>query len=309
MTEKSTRTPAGDIWSEWLLAVRHGRSADFQPKVAKAVESICDRVLDGARLRPGMSLLDVGTGDGLIALGAIDRIGPSLRVVMTDASEALLSHTRTIARAAGVLSQCTFLHGSAERLQGVDDASVDAVITRAVLAYVDDKSAALGEFFRVLRPGGRLSFAEPILQDEAFAASALTLMLQTQPNHPNFEFLRLIQRWKAAQFPTTEEAIWKSPLTNYSERDLVRLAGGAGFTGIHLELHMDVLQSWITDWDVFLDVSPHPLAKSLRQVFAEEFSTGERLFFERIMRPQVESGQTVSPEVIAYLSADKPAKK
>jgi ubiquinone/menaquinone biosynthesis C-methylase UbiE len=308
MTDKPTQTPAGDEWSEWLLQVRHGRSANFRPKVAGVVDTIRDRVLDAARLKADMTLLDVGTGDGLVALGAIQRVGPSLRVIMTDASQALLCHTTNTARERGVESQCTFVHGNAQRLHGIADASIDVVTIRAVLAYVADKPAALAEIFRVLRPGGRFSMADPILQDEAFAAAALTRMLQTQPRQPDFEFLRLVQRWKAAQYPSTEQAIAANPITNFSERDLVRMVDGAGFTSIHMELHIDAHESWITDWEVFLDVSPHPLAKPLRQIFNEEFSLDERLFFERVMRPQVESGHTVSSDVIAYLSADKPAK-
>lgn len=181
MTDNPTQTPPDDQWSEWLLEARFGRSANFRLKVARVVDTIRDRVLDAARLKANTTLLDVGTGDGLVALGAIERIGPSLRVVMTDASEALLCHTRNTARERGVESQCTFLHGTAERLEGIADASVDVVTTRAVLAYVANKPAALAEIFRVLRPGGRFSMADPILQDEAFATAALTRMLQTQP--------------------------------------------------------------------------------------------------------------------------------
>ena len=309
MTDTHTQSLPEDRWSQWLLEVRHGRSADFRNKVTKAVDSIRDRLLDAARLKPGMTLLDIGTGDGLIPLGAIDRIGPTLRVIMTDASDALLAHAKAAVHKRGLQSQCTFMPCSADKLNRIADTSVDVATSRAVLAYVDDKPAAFKEIFRVLQPGGRLSIAEPIFQDEAFAAAALTRMLQTQPNQPDFDFLRLIHRWKSAQFPATEEAIWKNPLTNFSERDLVRQVSAAGFCNIHMELHIDALHAWITDWEVFLDVSPHPLAKPLREILAQQFSTSERLFFERIMRPQVESGQTTSSDVIAYLSADKPSKQ
>ncbi|MHB8723679.1 MAG: methyltransferase domain-containing protein [Steroidobacteraceae bacterium] len=103
----------------------------------------------------------------------------------------------------------------------IADGSVDVVATRAVLAYVADKKAALGEFLRILKPGGRLSIAEPILQDDAFHARALRKRIE-DPSQPVDRFLTLLHRWKAAQFPDTEETFAKSPIVNYSERDLLR---------------------------------------------------------------------------------------
>jgi hypothetical protein len=50
------------------------------------VERIRDRVLDRACLRPELTLADIGSGDGLVAFGAIARMGPSQRVILTDVS-------------------------------------------------------------------------------------------------------------------------------------------------------------------------------------------------------------------------------
>jgi hypothetical protein len=54
--------------------------------VQAAVAGYADRVLDAAQLRAGMTLADVGAGEGVIAFRSIDRIGPSLRCVLTDVS-------------------------------------------------------------------------------------------------------------------------------------------------------------------------------------------------------------------------------
>jgi ubiquinone/menaquinone biosynthesis C-methylase UbiE len=298
--------PAPDAWPEWLLQTRFARNNLFRAKVMHVVEAMGERVLDGAQLTPGTTLLDVGAGDGLIGLKAIKRIGPSLRVIMADVSAELLRQAQARSVEQDVDGQCIFLQADAEALQGVANSSVDRVTTRAALAYVPDKARAFREFFRVLRPGGRISLGEPIFQDEALEAAALARLIHFQPTHPDIEFLRLLQRIKAAQFPTSEEAIASNPLTNFSERDLIRLAGTARFESPHLELHIDPRSGWITDWDICLDTSPHPMAKSVRAILAESFTDDERQLFERVVRPHVEAGNFVSSDVVAYLTARKP---
>jgi arsenite methyltransferase len=307
MTEFHTNKSAnGDAWSNWVLTHRHAGDAAYQRVVRGMVERIRDRVLDGARLAPGMTVADVGTGDGLIALGAIARVGPSLQVILTDISAPLLEHAKQAARELGVVGQCTFVEGTAEKLAGIDDATVDVLMTRAVLAYVPEKAAALREFIRVLKPGGRMSIAEPIFRDRALEALALTKAFGTAPPQGIPSFPHLLQRWKAAQFPTTEEQIAQSPIASYTERDLVHLARDAGFADLHLELHIDERPSSITSWDIFIGTAPHPLAPPLKEILATQFNAAERLLFERVMRPQVESGKTLESDSIAYMTAVKP---
>ncbi len=295
-----------DVWSEWLLHRRHADDYAYGRVVQAAVAGYADRVLDGAQLQAGMTLVDVGAGEGLVAFRALERYGASLRVILTDLSGPMLRHAESAAVERNVRGQCTFLECSAENLEGVADASVDVVTTRAVLAYVADKSAALGEFFRVLKPGGRLSIAEPILQDEAFYARALRRRVEDRSQPPD-RFLTLLHRWKSAQFPDTEEACAKSPIANYSERDLLNMVRGAGFAEIHLQLHIDVMSSPVKSWEVFLGSSPHPWAPSLKQILSERFSLEERQLFERMVRPTVESGRNVTTDRALYLQAQKPS--
>jgi arsenite methyltransferase len=309
--------PVQDMWAQWLLHDRFGDDPAIERMVRRDVERFARRVLDAAQLAPGMTVVDVGTGEGVIGLGAIARAGPTLRVIMTDISSALLDHAAKAAAALGVENQCRFLQGSAERLQGIADASADVVAMRATLAYVPDKIAAFTEFFRVLKPGGRLSLAEPILQDEAFETCSLGKLIAAQPGHPDIDFLRLLYKWKSAQYPATEEQIWHNPITNYSERDLVRFARHAGFVEIHVELHIDHRLSAIGDgsgggeasWASFVALAPHPAAPSLRQIMAERMTAGERSRLEQILRPQVEGRRWIATDVLAYMTAVKPGPR
>ncbi len=294
-----------DAWSDWLLHRRHGDDPAYAQAIQTVVEGYADRVLEGAQLAAGMTLVDVGAGEGLVAFRAIDRIGPSLRVILTDVSAPMLRHAESVALQRNVQSQCTFLKCTADDIQGIADASVDAVTTRSVLAYVADKKAALSECFRILKPGGRLSIAEPIIQDDAFYARALRRRVEDQ-SQPVDRFLVVLHRWKSAQFPDTEEACAQSPIANYSEREFLNMVRGAGFAQIHLQLHIDVVPSLITSWEVFLASSPHPWAPSLNQILAQRFTPEESRFFEKMVRPTVESGKSTTIDRMMYLQAQRP---
>jgi arsenite methyltransferase len=306
ITHDADSTPSTDSWSEWLLRRRHGDDPNHKPVVRDFVERIRDRVLDGTGLSPGMVLVDVGAGDGLIAFGAFERVGPSLRAVLADVSAPLLKRAEEIAVECGVRNHCTFIQTSAERLDGVSDECADVLTTRAVLVYVADKAAAARQFHRVLKPGGRISIAEPIYQDEAVRLAALTNFLLSRPADPSNAAARLLQRWRAAQMPSTLAEIKGNPVTNFSERDLIVLIQKAGFAEIHLELHIDIGKTIAVPWDTFIDMAPRPGAPTLRELFSSHFSDIEQRQFEDGLRPQVESGQLTERNTIAYLTARKP---
>ncbi len=299
--------PAADVWSHWLLHRRHAGDPQYERAVRAAVDRYIERVLDGARLAAGQILVDVGTGEGLVALRAIERIGPTLRVWLTDVSEPMLQHAEATARERGVHGQCSFLHCPADRLTDIRSASVDVVTTRSALAYVADKPAALREFHRVLKPGGRISLAEPVFQDDALAARAMKAVVDSKPAEGVSPIMVLLHRWQAAQFPDTEEKLRASALANYSERDLIRFAQSVGFADLHLELHIDIGPSIMRSWEVFLSSSPHPLAPPLSLIMAEQFTAAERTLFEGTMRPVIEDPKAVNTERMVYLMARKPA--
>lgn len=298
-----------DSWSEWLLYRRHGGDKKLEQNIRDDVMKYADRVLDGARLKPGMKLADIGTGDGLVAFRAIERVGPSLQVLMTDISAPLLDYAQTQASARNVSRQCEFQQGSADSLAGIADGSVDAVTTRAVLAYVARKPAALSEFHRILRPGGRLSICEPVMRDEAMEVCLLKRLVDAQQQQygPADPFLSMLLRWRAALYPDTLEKAQENPLTNYSERDLVRYVFNAGFTDIHLEFHIDMQTLNMPTWDTVLNLSPHPLAPPLGIVLEKHFTPDERRFFEPRLRDLLNNGQRrFTTNRTAWLTAEKP---
>lgn len=299
--------PESDEWSDWLLHRRYADDSELAAVLRPELERYADRVLDAAQLEPGITLADIGAGDGLVGFRALHRVGPSLRVVMCDISRPMLRHVEEKARVLGLGEQCSFHCASAENLVGIAEASVDVVTTRAALAYVADKGAALREFHRILKPGGRISLAEPILRDEALAVAAFKIQLDSRPADDLDKLSPLIHRWKAAQFPDTAEKIVACPLVNFSERDLVRIAQETGFKEIHMEFHIDLSSSETVSWEIFIDHSPHPWAPSLKAILGAQFNAEEQQLLEQALRPQVQTITATALSRMAYLVAQKPS--
>jgi SAM-dependent methyltransferase len=218
-----------DKWSDWVLDRGHGGQADEERSDLDYLIPIRDRVLTNAEIRPGDTVLDVGAGDGLVALGTAELVGPNGTVVFNDVSSALLDHARSLADERGLAKRTAFVEARAEDLGPVSDASVDVVTTRSVLIYVQDKAAAYREFHRVLRPGGRLSIFEPI--DRYFELDPDEFWgFDATPVRDLVQRLWAFEGWD-------DPAVYESdPMSNFDERDLFQHAEAAGFEYVVVEL-------------------------------------------------------------------------
>ena len=118
----------------------------------------CGNPLALARIRPGMTVLDLGSGAGFDALLAADRVGPGGRVIGVDMTSEMVSQARKNAAARGA-ANVEFRAGRLEALP-VDDASVDLVLSNCVINLVPDKERVFTEIARVLRPGGTIAVSD-----------------------------------------------------------------------------------------------------------------------------------------------------
>ena len=280
-----------DRWAEWLLERRFGGDAATARQMLERLAGTRDRVLDRARLAPGETLLDVGCGDGLIAFGALER--GAGKVVFADVSEDLLELCRERALDLGQSERCRFVHTPAERLDGVDDASVDVATTRSVLIYVADKEAAFRELHRVLRPGGRISIWEPI---NSFG-------MEERRCDFGYDLRGVEELARRVEAVFAEIQPDDDPMVDFDERDLVRHAETAGFFPIELDLHIEIVPTEPRTWESFARTSGNPLIPTLEEAMEQALSDGERERLVDVWRPQVEEGRGVWRMATAHLWA------
>ena len=110
-----------------------------------------------SELQPGETVLDLGSGAGLDSIIAGCQVGPSGRVLGIDLNPRMCAKAEAHAALAGGAMECR--QGTMEDVP-LPDASVDVVISNGVINLSFRKRRVIGELFRVLRPGGRVSIAD-----------------------------------------------------------------------------------------------------------------------------------------------------
>lgn len=288
---------SGDIWTGWLLKKRFGCDLAQATRTIEFLTPIRDRILTNAALRQGDTLLDVGCGDGLIAFGALGR-EPSANAIFSDVSQELLDHARRLAEEASLISRCRFVPASADDLSPIPSDSVDAVTTRSVLIYVDAKQAAFREFYRVLKPGGRVSIFEPInrygdeqLEDRFFGFDVAPVM----------ESAAKLKALYYGRQPRESD-----PMFNFDERDLIEFAKHAMFRDIQMDLHIEIKHPENLSWETLMTAAPNPKIPAWGDAMEQVLTAAEKEAFIAHLRPQFEANEFAFPVAMAYLRAAKP---
>jgi ubiquinone/menaquinone biosynthesis C-methylase UbiE len=131
------------------LNYRAKAAAGYDGMFAQVTTYFAPTLLRAARLTPGMHVLDVATGTGLVAEAALDVIGPTGRLTAADLSPAMAEK----ARARLGPSKNALVAVEDGQALSFSDASFDAVVCSLGLMFFADPQRGLAEFHRVLRPG------------------------------------------------------------------------------------------------------------------------------------------------------------
>ena len=174
------------------------------PADAAAASLGCGNPTALAELKPGESVLDLGSGGGIDVFLSAKRVGPTGKAYGLDMTDEMLALARENQRKAGV-QNVEFLKGEIEQIP-LPDNTVDVIISNCVINLSADKDRVLAEAFRVLKPGGRFAVSDVVVRGEVPAA-----------------IRRSVELWIGCVAGALEEQEYRDKL------------GKAGFEGIDVE--------------------------------------------------------------------------
>jgi arsenite methyltransferase len=167
----SARDPSNPITSNLYDTSQTGAV----PEEAMLASLGCGNPTALAQLKPGETVLDLGSGGGIDVLLSARRVAPTGKAYGLDMTDEMLALARENQRKAGV-ENVEFLKGEIENIP-MSDNSVDVIISNCVINLSGDKDRVLSEAFRVLKPGGRFAVSDVVTRGEVPAVVKRDMLL------------------------------------------------------------------------------------------------------------------------------------
>ncbi|MCP9463864.1 MAG: methyltransferase domain-containing protein [Nitrospira sp.] len=244
------------------------------------------RLVGDARLRPGLKVLDLGSGTGYPALLAAQTVGASGRVIGVDLAEQMVAAAERKAKRLG-LTNITFQQGDVTTLP-FEDCSFDAVISRFCLMFLPDVPKALSEIRRVLKPGGWMAVAVWSAPDKnpsiSLSMEAIRRVVDLPPPDPTAPGI-----FRLAKPSDLSGMVERTGFSDVSESEFV-----AEWAYASAEEYYESL----------LDIAA-PVQALMATLSSEQRQEVKRLMFEAVHRYQ-RGDRLIFPFVVRLVAARKP---
>ena len=279
----------------------------------RLISPLAAHLVSLAEIKPSNSVLDVGTGTGVVALLAAKKTAEGGKVHGIDLSEGMLATARAKAEKLGLEEKVKFSQMDAENLE-FEPETFDAVVSLFALLHFPNQLTALKEIYRVMRPGGRFVVAVGS-RPPLFSASGLIHLVKIFPD--------LVRRKKGRQLVApgfldslVEQYLPKaveqeeSDLASHSHnrtRGVSELVRSAGFKVLQSDWqsHQAQLATPEEFWEIqrtFSSIS----RKRLSNAAPEKVESLRQEFFRQCRTVLSRRGNLVYPFAAFYVVARKP---
>ena len=151
-------------WTEWLRKNRFaGQTPEMIEQTTKWLEAVRDLIIVYADIKQHETVLDIGTGTGLLGLKALEIQNFNGRVIFSDKFQDCLDDCQAFLNANGITTGYEMLLCPCEHI-ALPESTVHKALMRSVLVHVVHKQPAINEIYRVLKPGGKFCAFEPVIR-------------------------------------------------------------------------------------------------------------------------------------------------